>query len=198
MSDEQIRESFPSPGDRGEAGPPPPRDDEYAPRYLRDADDDYPPVRRFPYSRLRQDKQHLRVLSIFYYVAAGLLGVFGLLPGIYLVVGIMMVIGSMGTGPGGPPPGMGYLFIGISSLFILLLEGTAVCAVVAGRSLVRQKRYVFCFVIAIIMCATALMGLQFVPLVVLGVFTIVVLARESVKELFRHGEVVFSTDEDYA
>src|SRR5262249_60345964 len=111
--EQQAAATSPAPGAGGGPAPPPPRDDEYAPRYLRDADDEYPPVRRFPYSRLRQDKQHLRVLSIFYYVAAGLLGLFGLLPGIYLVFGIMMVIGSMGTGPGGPPAGVGYPFLGL-------------------------------------------------------------------------------------
>jgi len=191
MSDEQIRESYPPPrpDDRGDAGPP---------RYPRDADDDYPPVRRFPYSRLQRDRQHLRVLAIFHYIAAALLALFGMLPGIYLVFGIMMVSGAMGAPPQGPPPAMGFIFIGVSGFLILLIEGVAVCAVVAGRSLVAQKRYVFCFVVAILLCATGLMGLQFVPIVVLGVFSIVVLARESVKELFKHGDVAFSTDEDYA
>jgi hypothetical protein len=161
------------------------------PRYPRYPEDDgYPPVRRFTYHQLQQDKQYLRVLSIFYYVAAGLIALFGLFPGIYLVMGIAMVSGSMG--PGGPPPAVGAVFIAVSSVFILLLEALAVCAVIAGRSLATQKRYMFCFVVAILLC------LQGVPILVLGIFTIVVLARESVKELFKQGEVAFSTDEDYA
>jgi hypothetical protein len=189
MSDEQIRESFPAPrpDDRGEPGAA--RADDYGPRY---PDDGYPPVRRFSYQRLQQDRQYLRVLSIFYYIAAGLIALFGLFPSIYLVMGIAMVSGSMGPPPQGPPPAVGFVFIAVSSVFILLLEALAVCAVIAGRSLAAQKRYMFCFIVAILLC------LQGVPILVLGIFTIVVLSRESVKELFRHGEVVFSTDEDYA
>jgi hypothetical protein len=196
MSDnEQIRESYSSPGsdDRGGDGPPRPRDDEYPPpRYPREEDESYPPVRRFTYRQLQQDRQYLRVLSIFYYIAAGLIALFGLFPGIYLAFGIAIVSGSMGPPPKGPPPELGFVFIGVSSLFIVLLEALAVCVVIAGRSLAAQKRYVFCFVVAILLC------LQGIPIIVLGIFSIVVLARESVKELFKHGDVAFSTDEDYA
>jgi hypothetical protein len=50
---------------------------------------------------------------------------------------------------------------------------------VAGRSLARRKRYLFCLIVAGTMCVMCN------PLgTVLGVFTIVVLLRPSVKELF--------------
>ena len=56
----------------------------------------------------------------------------------------------------------------------------AVCLVVAARSLNQRKRYLFCLVIAGI---TAAVCMPFGT--VLGVFTIIVLLRPSVKEAFQ-------------
>jgi len=54
----------------------------------------------------------------------------------------------------------------------------AVCNLLAGRFLKQHKNYIFCFVIAAIDC-------MFTPIgTALGVFTILVLLREPVKQLF--------------
>ena len=54
----------------------------------------------------------------------------------------------------------------------------AICIFIAGRSLALRKRYSFALVIACIECL-------FVPFgTILGVFTIIVLSRESVKAFF--------------
>jgi hypothetical protein len=60
-------------------------------------------------------------------------------------------------------------------LFLLALAG---CALFTGYNLSRKKRYMFCFVDACICCIQVPLG------TILGVFTIVVLARPGVKELF--------------
>jgi hypothetical protein len=139
-------------------------------------------VRRGQYS---QDKEHLRILSILYYVFGGL-GVFGgLFPLIYVAMGVFMVSGGMGPpargGAGGPPPELatfGYFFIFIGGGISLFLFALAGCALFTGYNLSRRKRYMFCFVDACICCIQVPLG------TILGVFTIVVLARPGVKELF--------------
>ena len=40
---------------------------------------------------MNQDQEHLRLLSIFYYVCAGLTALFACIPIIHLVLGLMMV-----------------------------------------------------------------------------------------------------------
>ena len=74
----------------------------------------------------------------------------------------------------------------------LIGQAIAVCMILAGRFIARRKRYWFIFIMACIECALFPFG------TVLGVFTIIVLARESVKDVFKHGEPVTTTDEDYA
>jgi hypothetical protein len=178
MSNEQIRDgSFPRPESD----------------YLPPRRDDYSLVRRFTYGDLRKDRDHLRTLAIFYYVAAGLFAVFGLLPGFHVALGVAMVSGTMGPPPpsgSGPPPAVGFIFIGVGSSIILFAQIFAFCLVLAGRALAKQKRYIFCFVIAVLLCLNGL------PFLILGIFSIIVLARESVKELFKHGEAAFDLDDE--
>jgi hypothetical protein len=66
----------------------------------------------------------------------------------------------------------------LGSLFFLIGIAMAICILIAGQSLALRKRYSFVLVMACIECL-------FVPFgTILGVFTIVVLSRESVKALF--------------
>lgn len=58
----------------------------------------------------------------------------------------------------------------------------AVCVILAGRFIVRRKHYIFCLVIASLNCLFMPFG------TILGVFTIVVLIRPSVKALFMPSE----------
>jgi hypothetical protein len=142
-----------------------------------DRRDDRYDVRRGPYSR---DQEHLRILSIMYYVFGGL-GVFGgLFPLIYVAMGVAFLSGSMAPpgSNGGPPPEIGWILIALGGSFSLLVWLMAACTLFAAYNLSRKKRYLFCFVIACICCASVPLG------TILGVFTIVVLARPGVKELF--------------
>jgi hypothetical protein len=54
----------------------------------------------------------------------------------------------------------------------------AVCLITSGRFLSLRKHYMFCLVMAALACMCSPFG------TVLGVFTIVVLLREPVKQLF--------------
>jgi len=129
-----------------------------------------------------EDLHHLRLLSTFHYVVAGVLALFSLFPVIHLVVGIVAVSGGL-DGPEGIPVLFGLFFIVFALVFILCGLSLSVCVAVAGGYLRRQERYTFCLVIAALLC-------MFMPFgTVLGVFTIVVLMKPSVKELFQSNNV---------
>jgi hypothetical protein len=150
-----------------------------------DRDDDYdrPYRRRGRYDVRRgqsdQDREHLRLLSIFHYILGGLFALFGCFPIIHVTLGLAMISGAM-NGPqmNGPPPEIGWIFVVIGGGIMLVLWTLAGCLLFAGRCLAQQKAYMFCFVVACLACLNMPLG------TLLGVFTLIVLSRPSVKELF--------------
>ena len=128
---------------------------------------------------MNQDQEHLRLLVVFHYVVAGLGALFSCFPLIHLVIGILMVSGRFDSGSKPPPPEVGWVFIGIA--LVIIFGGRAVSAglAYAGRCLARREKHTFCLVIAGITC---LLCSPFGT--VLGVFTIIVLLRPTVKVLF--------------
>ena len=130
------------------------------------------------------DREHLKLLVIFHYIAAGLLGLMGCIPFIHLAIGIFIVTGEFDPGPGNtkpndpPPEIIGYFFIAFASVFILLAWSLAAATFFSARNLSRRSGYTFSFVTACVLCIWMPIG------TVLGVFTIIVLMRPSVKELF--------------
>jgi hypothetical protein len=80
---------------------------------------------------------------------------------------------------GAPPAFIGWFFILLASAIILVGYSLATCTVMAGRYLRQRRRRTFCMVVAGIMAATCM------PFgTVLGVFTILVLSRPSVRAAF--------------
>ena len=130
---------------------------------------------------MNQDKEHLQLLAIFHYVAAGLAAMLSFFPLLYSVVGGFLLYAAHHPGSGNqePPPAvLGWVFIVLGALFFLAGATMAICILIAGRSLALCKRYSFALVMACIECL-------FIPFgTILGVFTIVVLSRESVRGLF--------------
>jgi len=130
---------------------------------------------------MNRDEEHLKLLSIFHYVAGGLAGFFACFPIFYLIMGIVfLAVGSKEVSSGDEFPVLlfGLLFTVIPVIIILCGWALAICIIIAGRCLAKRQHYKFCFVIACISCAFMPFG------TVLGVFTIIVLMRPSVKELF--------------
>jgi hypothetical protein len=129
---------------------------------------------------MNQDAEHLRLLSIFHYVCAGLAALFACVPVIHLVLGIVIVTHSGTFGPPNnqPPAFLGWLFI-LFSLFVITC-GLVFAALLAwaGRCLSQRRHYTFCLVMAAVACLFMPFG------TVLGVFTILVLVRPSVKPWF--------------
>ena len=131
---------------------------------------------------MNQDAEPLRLLSIFHYIVAGLAGLFAFFPLFYTTVGAILIFAARhGTPKPGeelPPEFVGWIFAVVGSLLCLLGIAIAICILVAGRSLAKHTRYWFAFIVACIECV-------FIPFgTILGVFTIIVLSRESVKTLF--------------
>lgn len=133
-----------------------------------------------PHPQLLEDAEHLKLLSIFHYVLAGLTSLAGFFPLIHVAMGAMMLSGSFSGGPsaGAPPDAFGWIFVVIGGAVSLLLWCFAMALFVAGRALAARRSRTFCFVIAAISCAGFPLGTA------LGVFTILVLQRPTVRALF--------------
>jgi hypothetical protein len=139
----------------------------------------YPPAQQYPPPQqgTANDLEHLKLLSIGYYVAAGFTLFFSLLPLVYVGMGVFMVSGRLPSS-GGSPASVGWVFVGIGAMAMLFILAFAVLNFVAARFIAARERRVFCIVIAALNCLHAPLG------TLLGVFTIVVLSRDSVRGLF--------------
>lgn len=130
---------------------------------------------------MNDDREYLRLLSIFHYVVGGLAALFACFPIIYIAVGVLALYapGTMDAEGEAMPAFFGWIFIVIGAGLMLLGWAFAVFAIITGRYLARQVHYLFCMVMAAIEC-------MFMPFgTVLGVFTIIVLAKPSVKKMFK-------------
>lgn len=133
-----------------------------------------PPVQPgHPPPDLERPREHLKLLSIFYYIYAGLMALSGCLSMMYLVIGGVM-LGS-GEDPARVAGGFFLIFGGCFLVFSLVL---AYLVYRAGRCLTDHRSRTFIMVIAGIICINAPLG------TVLGVFTLVVLTSDGAKALF--------------
>ena len=135
---------------------------------------------RLPSPQQILDDEHLRLLSIFYYVKGCISALFACIPIIHVVLGLVFIIAPevFGHGNNQPPAFLGLLLVMLGGFLILFGWTFAILALVTGRCIARRKHYTFCLVVACIECLSVPFG------TVLGVFTILVLNRRSVKELF--------------
>ena len=130
---------------------------------------------------MNDDEQHLKLLTIFHYVVGGLVALFAFFPIFHLAMGLAMVFAPEklpGKGGEQPPEWFGWIFIVSASVIMFFGWLFAFLTWFAGRSLSKRKRYTFCLVMGGIECIFFPFGTA------LGVFTIIVLMRESVKRLF--------------
>ena len=144
------------------------------------------PRARAALKQMNRDTEHLRLLAIFHYVAAGLAAFFSFFPLLYATIGgIFIFVSRHGTPKPGeelPPEFVGWIFVGLGLVLFLLGIAMAICILIAGRCLSARKGYTFALVVACIECL-------FIPFgTILGTFTIVALSRESVRTLFSTGQ----------
>ena len=124
------------------------------------------------------------MLAIGHYVLGGLTAVFSCIPLIHITIGILMINGKFPDGRANLSSDermIGWIFIAFGGLIILLGWSLAVLKILTGRWLSARKNRTFCFVVACIECAGVPLG------TILGVFTITVLNRPSVRALFVEG-----------
>ncbi|MBD3264791.1 MAG: hypothetical protein GF375_06790 [Candidatus Omnitrophica bacterium] len=128
-----------------------------------------------------KDQEHLKILSVFHYVVSVFMFVVASFFIIHIVLGASIVISpeTMLDDKGHPPPAfIGWIFILMGSIVIFGGWSLAGCLIAAGRFLTRRKHYLFCLIVAGLNCL-------FVPLgTILGIFTLIVLLRDSVKGSF--------------
>jgi len=129
--------------------------------------------------QLNQDETYLRILSICYYVEAGILALTGCL----MVASFFIFLAEKPSMDVYTELGK-LLFVGFWILFLLSIACTwamVLCVFLGGRYLSRREHYTFCLVAAVASCVcfTGPFGM------VVGAFTIIVLSRPSVKLLFK-------------
>ena len=132
---------------------------------------------------MNDDLSHIKILSIFHYVVAGIAALFACFPIFHFLIGISALTGGLfsdvsDTGAPFPVRMFGIMFTVIPAIIILSGWAFAICLAIAGRFLAAKQHYLFCLVMAGISCIFTPFG------TVLGVFTIIVLVRPSVKALF--------------
>lgn len=130
---------------------------------------------------MEKDQSELGLLGILHFVMAGLAALAGSIPIVHLLIGLKMVSDPsfMTGGRGAPPPfNPGWVFVGVGALLIVLGWTWAFVLVFSGLSLRSQRRYWLSFVVACLTCLNFPLGTA------LGVFTLVVLSRASVKKLY--------------
>ncbi len=146
-----------------------------------------PPM--IPDAQAMRDAEHIRLLAVFHYVLAGLHVVMGCLMAAYFVFFIVMmntmtgVAASSPSASGSPPPTeifemMSWFYGVFGGIGVLIAVGMAWVQFLAGRNLSARRYRTFIFVVACFQCLSFPFGTA------LGVFTLVVLERPSVKRMF--------------
>lgn len=126
----------------------------------------------------KQNNNYLKLLSVFHYVVGIIIAAFACFPIIHLLMGISMVSGAVQVSDEFPFQMFGWLFVVLSSIFILTGWIMAVAIMMAGRKLAQRKAYTYCLVIAGIECIFMPFG------TILGVLTIIMLMKDEVKAEF--------------
>lgn len=129
---------------------------------------------------LTRDQEHLRLLKIFHYVYAGVCAVGGAIPAFYLVMGILFLTSSetIGEGQRWGTEILGWTFVAFGAPMALFAWAKAVLVFLGARCMARRRRYGLCMVVAALCCVGVPLG------TVLGVFTLIVLLRPSVRALW--------------
>jgi ABC-type phosphate transport system permease subunit len=140
-------------------------------------------------STMNKDLDHLKLLGILHTVWGILSIVLGLIFGlIYIGIGAstMASPNSFSEDSGISASAFGGIFIGVGIVALIVALIYGILLMMAGGKLRKQQGYGFCFFVAIL----DLLGF---PSIILGIFTLIVLNRPTVKALFKGGSIPGST-----
>jgi hypothetical protein len=131
------------------------------------------------------DEEHLKLLSILYIISAVMSAVFSLFGLMYAAMGVFVTEAikrvpdlSANTNNAPPPEFVGWIFGAFGAAIFLSLIIMAGLKLGVAFRIKKRKSRVFCMVIAAIEC----LGVPYGTL--LGIFTFIVLGRDSVTRLF--------------
>ena len=133
-----------------------------------------------------EDEEHLRILSVAHYVVGPLAALWAFPTAFVFGVGAVVFgsgLLSLAFTPADPHWAAGGGLLAVIGVGILAVGiALPVCVVLAGWFLARHRHHGFCLGVAVVLCV-------FVPVgTALGVLTLVVLLRPSVKALFEAAE----------
>ena len=105
---------------------------------------------------MNKDKygEYLDLLGIFHYILAGIIALFACFPFIHVIVGLTLVLGlpdksTVGEGPAQIlliPNLIGWMFLLIGRMFIIMGWSVAGFLLLAGNNLRGRKRHTLCLV----------------------------------------------------
>lgn len=136
-----------------------------------------------------RDAKHLQLLATFHYVVAAMTCLFGCLPLLHVAMGIALLEGRVPF----PFPGLptlstqtptphqasfGWIFVVAGGVTFAMAQAMAVATLYSGRQIHRRRHHLLSQVVAALLCMAPPIGTA------LGVFTLIVLQRDSVKELY--------------
>ena len=134
---------------------------------------------------MEKDLEHLKLLGIFHYIWGALSLIGGIvIGGYFLVIGIILMNNpptSTSSEDSRTASMVGGILIGVGVvLFFIVVVYGILTLMAGGKYRKHQGGYWFCFILAIV---TLVIG--GIPGIVLGIFSLIVLSRDSVKALFR-------------
>ena len=126
-----------------------------------------------------RDAEHLRLLAIMHYVMGGIVAVFSSIGIIHVVIGLTVVGGGTGFASApGQPAAFGWLFVAMGSCIVTCGWTLGGLNILVGRRLGQRRARTLAMVVAGINCLWVPFGTA------LGVFTFIVLGRDSVRQMF--------------
>ena len=144
-----------------------------------------PPAQALAYERadyrMLRDADHLRLLSLFHYIYGGIVIAMSSIAIIHLVLGVVMIVNprAFAASRGQVPDRMlGWMFAVMGGAVIVIGWTIGLLTILSGRWIKQRRHRLFSMVLAGVNC-------MWVPLgTVLGVTTLMVLLRESVRPLY--------------
>jgi hypothetical protein len=124
-----------------------------------------------------RDNEHLKLIAIFNYVMGGLTALTSCFAIIHIILGIGMIAG-MSAADAGAGALVGYIFLAAGLAVLLLGWGMGGLMVYSGRMIQRRQKRTFSMVMAGLQCLSFPVGTA------LGVWSLIVLNRPSVKSIY--------------
>ncbi|HWF18547.1 MAG TPA: hypothetical protein VG754_04740 [Verrucomicrobiae bacterium] len=134
---------------------------------------------------MERDAEHLKLLSMFHYIRGGICAVFSCFFAVYIVAGMIIAMTSaFSHARNAPPPALGLVLALAGGCIVLVGWTWGALQIYAGHCLAQRKHRMYCMVIAGLSCL-------FIPYgTLLGIFTLMVLQRPSVRQTFEQPPAV--------